>query len=146
MSQRRHLEAALLAVVATLLTAGGITWSFDTSAAGALWAAATVVMLAPAVSWVVRDLRNRRYGADLLAVLALGSTLAVGEFLAGGVIALMVATGRLEASAQRRAGRDLDALMERLGSGGYRRRGDPQRAARGPRRTSEGGRAARRAA
>lgn len=110
----RHLEAALLAVVAALLAVGGITWSFDTTAAGALWAAATVVMLAPTAGWVVRDLRNRRYGADLLAVLALGGTLAVGEFLAGGVIALMVATGRLlEASAQRRAGRDLAALMER---------------------------------
>ncbi|MEU0475035.1 hypothetical protein ABZ333_21465 [Streptomyces olivaceus] len=43
---------------------------------------------------------------------ALGGTLAVGEYLAGALIALMLATGRtLEETARRRASHDLDALL-----------------------------------
>ncbi|HWD03245.1 MAG TPA: heavy metal translocating P-type ATPase [Amycolatopsis sp.] len=58
--------------------------------------------------------RAGRWGADSLAVLALAATLAVGEYLAGAVIAVMVATGQvLEAGARRRAGRDLTALLDR---------------------------------
>lgn len=58
-------------------------------------------------------LRRGRAGVDLIAVLALGGTLAVHEFLAGALIALMLATGRtLEASARRRAYHDLRALLE----------------------------------
>ena len=41
---------------------------------------------------------------DLIAVLALVGTLAVGEYLAGALIAVMLATGRaLDAAAERRA-------------------------------------------
>ncbi|MBB1246986.1 heavy metal translocating P-type ATPase, partial [Streptomyces durbertensis] len=58
-------------------------------------------------------LRQGRAGVDLIAVLALGGTLAVGEYLAGALIALMLATGRtLESAAQRRASHDLRALLE----------------------------------
>ncbi|MBA0126881.1 heavy metal translocating P-type ATPase [Haloechinothrix sp. YIM 98757] len=89
-------------------------WWVETLPARVLWAVATGTALLPAVGWVIADLRRKRYGADLLAVLALASTLIVGEYLAGAVIALMVATGRtLEAAARRRAGRDLSALLSR---------------------------------
>ncbi|MFD2417098.1 heavy metal translocating P-type ATPase [Amycolatopsis pigmentata] len=88
-----------------------------------LWAGAVVVALVPALAWVVADLRRGRYGADLLAVLALGGTVAVGEYLAGAIIALMVATGRvLESAAQRRAGRDLSALLARAPKNAHVRR------------------------
>ncbi|MEV4603381.1 heavy metal translocating P-type ATPase [Amycolatopsis sp. NPDC049253] len=107
-------ESALLVAVVALLLAGGILWFSGVAGAGACWAAATIVALAPTAWWVARDLRARRWGADSLAVLALASTLAVGEFLAGAVIAVMVATGRmLESGARRRAGRDLTALLDR---------------------------------
>lgn len=67
----------------------------------------------PAVGWVLAALRRGQAGVDLIAVLALGGTLAVGEYLAGCLIALMLATGRtLEAAAQRRASHDLRALLE----------------------------------
>ncbi|MGW3466398.1 cadmium family heavy metal-translocating P-type ATPase, partial [Streptomyces olivaceoviridis] len=67
----------------------------------------------PAVGWVLAALRHGRAGVDLIAVLALGGTLAVHEYLAGALIALMLATGRtLEAAAQRRASHDLRALLE----------------------------------
>ena len=59
-------------------------------------------------------LAERRLGVDVIAVLALLGTLAVGEYLAGAVITVMLATGRtLEARAIARARRDLRALRER---------------------------------
>ncbi|KUO10448.1 ATPase P [Streptomyces sp. DSM 15324] len=67
-------------------------------------------------------LRRGQAGVDLIAVLALGGTLAVGEFLAGALIALMLATGRtLEAAAQRRASHDLRALLEHAPRSAHRR-------------------------
>ncbi|MET9258603.1 hypothetical protein [Amycolatopsis sp. NPDC004079] len=106
-------ESLLLAAVAALLLAGGILRLSRTPGSDGCWAAATALELAPAAWWVAADLRRRRWGADSLAVLALASTLAVGEFLAGAVVAVMVATGQvLESRAQRRAARDLTALLE----------------------------------
>lgn len=65
------------------------------------------------MGWVLAALRRCHAGVDLIAVLALGGTLAVREYLAGALIALMLATGRtLEAAAQRRALHDLRALLE----------------------------------
>ncbi|MFD5495920.1 heavy metal translocating P-type ATPase [Streptomyces sp. NPDC127091] len=107
------LEPALLAVTASALTAGGVLWLLgDTDAADLCWALGTASAVVPAVGWVLTSLRRGHAGVDLIAVLALGGTLAVGEYLAGALIGLMLATGRaLEATAQRRASRDLRALL-----------------------------------
>ncbi|MFI9450762.1 heavy metal translocating P-type ATPase [Amycolatopsis sp. NPDC052450] len=119
------LETLLLAGVLTMLAAGGIARFGSPATASVLWAGATVVMLVPATLWVLADLRAGRWGADVLAVLALGGTVAVGEYLAGAIIAAMVATGRvLEAAARRRAGRDLSALLARAPTTAHVRRGD----------------------
>ncbi|GAA1006322.1 ATPase P [Streptomyces sp. F-3] len=109
-----RLEPVLLAVTVAALTAGGIA---RLAGAGALsdlfWALGTLFAVVPAVMWVLTALRQGRAGVDLIAVLALGGTLAVHEYLAGALIALMLATGRtLEAAAQRRAFHDLRALLE----------------------------------
>ncbi|MGY6652448.1 heavy metal translocating P-type ATPase [Amycolatopsis sp. TRM77291] len=126
MNRRPSAEVVLLAAVAASLAAGGLARAAGLApVASALWAAATVTALVPAVIWVLADLRAGRWGADVLAVLALAGTVAVGEYLAGAIIAAMVATGRvLEAAAQRRAGRDLSALLERAPSTAHRRRID----------------------
>ncbi|MFD9890061.1 heavy metal translocating P-type ATPase [Amycolatopsis sp. NPDC059027] len=125
---RRRIPAEwlLLAGVVLLLAAGGVAWWCSVpSAASILWAVAAGAALVPTVVWVVADLRAGRWGADLLAVLALGGTVAVGEYLAGAIIAAMVATGRvLESNAARRAGRDLSALLERAPSRAHLRVGD----------------------
>lgn len=107
--------AVLLAVTAVALSAGGIAWIVGAGTlADLFWALGTVVAVVPAVGWVLASLRHGDVGVDLVAVLALGGTLAVGEYLAGALIALMLATGRtLEATAQRRASHDLRALLER---------------------------------
>ncbi|ORM36804.1 heavy metal translocating P-type ATPase [Williamsia sp. 1135] len=107
------VETALLVVTAAALTAGGIAWlSSSTDIADALWIAGTLVALLPAVWWVVEGLRHGRVGVDVIAVLSLVGTIVVGEFLAGILIAVMLATGRvLDATASRRASRDLSALL-----------------------------------
>lgn len=96
-----------------LVLAGVVAWLADRSGlADLLWAAATVAALVPAVGSMLRELWHRRYGVDVIAVLALAGALVVAEYLAGAVIAVMVATGRtLEAYAQGRATRDLRALL-----------------------------------
>lgn len=111
---RRLLEPALLVATAVALLSGGIAWAAGSqSVADACWAAGTVLAVVPAVAWVVAALRKGRAGVDLIAVLALVGTLAVGEYLAGALIALMLATGRaLDAAAERRASHDLRALLE----------------------------------
>ncbi|MEU8521675.1 heavy metal translocating P-type ATPase [Streptomyces sp. NPDC048577] len=109
-----RLEPVLLAVTAAALAGGGIAWLVGAHGlSDLLWALGTVAAVVPAVVWVLTALRRGHVGVDLIAVLALGGTLAVGEYLAGALIALMLATGRtLEAAAQRRASHDLRALLE----------------------------------
>ncbi|MCX4391577.1 heavy metal translocating P-type ATPase [Streptomyces sp. NBC_01767] len=109
-----RLEPALLTVTAAALTAGGAAWlTGDEGLADLLWGLGTLLAVPPAVGWVVAALRRGQAGVDLIAVLALGGTLAVHEYLAGMLIALMLATGRtLEAAARRRASHDLSALLE----------------------------------
>jgi heavy metal translocating P-type ATPase len=106
---------AFLVLTVTALAGGGVLHLAGFATAGELaWVAGTVVALPPAVWWVVSALRAGRLGVDAIAVLALVGTLAVHEYLAGAVIALMLATGRaLEEYASHRARRDLTALYER---------------------------------
>ncbi|MET8651543.1 heavy metal translocating P-type ATPase [Nocardia aurea] len=115
-------ETALGGLLAALLISGLSVRPFNDDVADLLWLSAVVVAVVPATWWVVRDLRKGRYGADLLALIALVGSAVVGEYFAGALIALMVATGRiLEAYAGRRAGRDLTALMERAPAQAHRR-------------------------
>ncbi|WP_152617748.1 heavy metal translocating P-type ATPase [Phaeacidiphilus oryzae] len=122
---RRWLEPGLLAITGAALLAGGIAWiAGDQGAADLCWAVGTVAAVPPAVGWVVSALRRKRPGVDLIAVLALAGTLAVREYLAGALIALMLATGRtLDAAAERRASRDLRTLLERAPHSARRRCG-----------------------
>ena len=123
---RRWFEPSLLVMTVALLMAGGLAWVAGSSGwADALWAAATIAAVVPALGWVVAAVLRRTLGVDLIAVLALLGTLAVGEYLAGALIAVMLATGRaLDAAAQRRATRDLRALLERAPRTARRRVGD----------------------
>lgn len=76
-----------------------------------------MIAVVPAVVWVLGALRQGHAGVDLIAVLALDGTLSVREYLAGALIALMLASERtLEAAAPRRASHDLRACMYGLHS------------------------------
>ena len=121
----RWRERAFLAVTVGAFAAGGIAWALGRQAvADACWVVGTVSAVVPSLAWVVAALRRGRAGVDLLAVIALVGTVAVGEYLAGALIAVMVATGQaLESAAERRASRDLRALLERVPRSARRRRG-----------------------
>jgi heavy metal translocating P-type ATPase len=110
----RLAEPVLLALTVGALSAGGIAWLAGSHrVADGCWIAGTVVAVVPAVLWVLVALRRGRVGVDLIAVLSLIGTLLVGEYLAGALIAVMLAGGRaLEAAAERRASHDLRALLE----------------------------------
>ncbi|MBI2695121.1 heavy metal translocating P-type ATPase [Mycobacterium nebraskense] len=108
------VEPVLVAVTVVALAAGGIAWLAGvTTVADGCWIAGTVVAVIPAVVWVLAALRRGRFGVDVIAVFSLVGTLLVGEYLAGALIAVMLAGGRaLEAAAARRASHDLRALLE----------------------------------
>ena len=115
----------LIAAVVGLAAGGALRLIGPITVANALWAATAVVALVPAIVSVARDLLRRHAGVDIVAVLALGGTLSVGEYLAGAVIALMLATGReLEARASARARRELSALLSRAPNVVHRVEGD----------------------
>ncbi len=105
----------LLVVASVSVAVGTVSWAADQPDVAAMtWAAATAAGLAASVWWVVAAARQGRLGVDVIAVLALAGSLAVGEYLAGALIALMLATGRvLEERAGARAQRELRALLER---------------------------------
>lgn len=120
------LLVALVGATVSALAAGGLAWSLGaTTAADAFWTAGIVVALVAAVWWLVIALRRGKFGVDVIAVLSLGGTLAVGEYLAGALIGVMLATGQaLEHAAERRATKDLRALLERAPKEARRRNGD----------------------
>ncbi|MEU6064612.1 heavy metal translocating P-type ATPase [Streptomyces sp. NPDC047082] len=119
------LEPVLLIVTSAALAAGGALWLVGAPDLAELcWALGTLAAIGPAVGWVLAALRHGHAGVDLIAILALGGTLAVHEYLAGALIALMLATGRtLEAAARRRASHDLRALLEHAPRTARRRTG-----------------------
>ncbi|MET9750675.1 heavy metal translocating P-type ATPase [Streptomyces ardesiacus] len=121
-----RLEHGLLAFTAAALVGGGVAlFAGAAGIADLLWGLGTVAAVVPAVGWVLVALRRGHAGVDLVAVLALGGTLAVGEYLAGALIALMLATGRtLEGAAQRRASHDLHALLAHAPRSARRRTDD----------------------
>src|SRR6185437_6232809 len=112
---RWRFEPALLVLETGGLAAGGIAWLAGwRGVADGCWTAVAALAVVPAFAWVLVALRAGRVGVDVIAVLSLVGTLLVGEHLAGALIAVMLAGGRaLDAAAQRRASRDLRALLAR---------------------------------
>jgi heavy metal translocating P-type ATPase len=73
-----------------------------------------VVPLVPLAREMLERLRHRQPGVDIIALLAVVASLALGELLTAGIIGLMLATGQfLEDYASGRAERELTALIQR---------------------------------
>jgi heavy metal translocating P-type ATPase len=111
----KSYERLLPAVALAGLIAGGLAWLAGAAGlAATLWALTVAVILAPLALTVAANLRRGEVGVDLIALLAMAASLALGQFLAGAVIALMLSGGQaLEAFAGARARRDLTALLQR---------------------------------
>lgn len=102
----------LLAAVGLMLGLGLHGFGHERQAHGVWVAGALPVVVALLVS-VVRSLLQRSAGVDVVALLATGFALALGEDLTASVIALMLASGRaLEDYAAARARREMTALLQ----------------------------------
>lgn len=110
-----HATLVLLGLCSVLLVAGIATWRADiTGLAEMLWAAATAAGLVFAIANTVSAVRLRKTTIDVIAILALIGALAVREWFAGAMVAMMLASGGvLEARASARAVRELSLLVQR---------------------------------
>lgn len=100
------LVAALAALILDLT-------GFDSAAHWVLGITA-VIELMPLVWGMVQDVRYGTYGVDLLAATAIATSVIMHEYWAAIVIVLMLTGGEsLEDYAEKRASRELDALMTR---------------------------------
>jgi cation transport ATPase len=112
---RWSTDFVLLVVACVALAAGGMCVAFGLSSfARVVWLLGTLpVLLALTVS-LAMAVAKRRPGIDVLAWLAIGLAIALGETLTAAVIALMLASGRaLEQYAQNRAQGEMTALLGR---------------------------------
>lgn len=82
---------------------------------GTIWAAATIPVLGALLVEIVASLRRGDVGLDIVAALSMTGALLFGEHLAAAVVALMYAGGQyLESFAERRAEREMTALLGRV--------------------------------
>lgn len=101
--------------VIALLLASLVTWLAGWPTL-AQWCLIAVILLGglPLLWETVRQLARGEVGVDVIAILAIGGSLILGQFLAGAIIVLMLSGGEaLEAFALRRAGKSLSRLAER---------------------------------
>ena len=83
--------------------------------ASPIWAAATIPVLLALVAEIVISLRRGDVGLDIVAALSMLAALVFAEYLAAVVVALMYAGGQyLEDFAERRASREMTALLARV--------------------------------
>ncbi|MFG1480148.1 heavy metal translocating P-type ATPase [Xanthobacter sp. V4C-4] len=121
----RRLRQILAGFALVALAGGVLAWSLGAATlAGRLWMAGTV----PVIGWlavaILRDLLAGRLGVDAVALLSMTGALALGEGLAGAVVAVMYSGGNLlEDFAIARAERDLRALVDRAPRIAHRKSG-----------------------
>lgn len=100
--------------LAGIMAGVGLRLGGRAEAADVAWAAVDAFLLVPLTWSVVRTLLRRDLGVDAIALVSMAGALALGQYLAGAVIALMLAGGNaLEERAGGRARRELAALLSR---------------------------------
>jgi len=120
MTQRLLAFSALAAV-----SAGGILHLVGHGTAGdILWAVCLAVMTVPLGWSVLHSLLHRDVGVDAIALVSIAGALALGQYAAGAVIALMLAGGNaLEEFAGKRARQELTKLVQRAPRVAHRKQG-----------------------
>ena len=89
------------------------------------WAIGGIAGAAYSLWTMIDSLRRGRLGVDAIAFLALVGALAVGEYLAAVVVAVMAASGRsLEGWAAGRASHDMRSLLQRAPRTAHRYEGE----------------------
>jgi heavy metal translocating P-type ATPase len=113
---QRSLRPVLIALPAIGLIVGLVARSagLDVSAR-VVWAASTLPVLVALLVEIGISLRRGDVGLDIVAALSMAAALVFGEDLAAVVVALMYAGGQyLENFAERRASREMTALLARV--------------------------------
>jgi heavy metal translocating P-type ATPase len=83
--------------------------------ASPIWAIATIPVLIVLLAQIIISLRRGDVGLDIVAALSMLAALIFAEYLAAVVVALMYAGGQyLESFAERRASREMTALLARV--------------------------------
>lgn len=122
----RHRNFYLLAVTLLGLGAGLVMRALSAPAASrTAFALITGLALLTAAGSVGRRLLRRELGVDVIAILAMGGALLLGQYLAGAIIAVMLTGGSaLEQYAIARAHRELSALISRAPRVAHRLQGE----------------------
>ncbi|AWL99972.1 heavy metal translocating P-type ATPase [Bradyrhizobium amphicarpaeae] len=126
MSFDRVLRWALVAIAIAGLTAGALARAAGRpDLADLAWALGTAPVIAGLAVSIVRDLLSGRVGVDAIALLSMSAALALGQPLAGAVVALMYSGGNvLEEIAVARAEHDLRSLVDRAPRQVHRKSGE----------------------
>lgn len=119
----RGLRWALVSIAVAGLAAGGLAWlDRRGDVADLCFTAATVPVIAGLALSMVRDLLAGRLGVDAIAFVSMSAAIALGQPLAGAVVALMYSGGNvLEDIAVARAERNLRSLVDRAPREAHRR-------------------------
>ena len=114
-ARAKIVNRAVLALVSAGLATGLVAWLFgQPEVARIAWAVTTALALVPLTIGVARELLAGHAGVDIIALLAMAGALALEQYLAGAVVALMLTGGEaLEDFADSRARRELRALVSR---------------------------------
>lgn len=115
MISERFLGRLLFTIALSGLAGGLVSWQIGApQAASWIWGAATLPVLLSLIISMTRALLAGRMGVDAVALLSMAAALALGETLAGVVVAVMYAGGNvLEDFAVSRAERNLKSLTDR---------------------------------
>src|SRR5215831_10632984 len=122
----RVLRWTLVLVAVLGLLAGGIAYARQRGdIADLCFTLATVPVIAGLAVSMLRDLLAGRLGVDAIALVSMSAAIALGQPLAGAVVALMYAGGNvLEDIAVARAEHDLRSLVDRAPRQAHRSSGD----------------------
>ena len=126
MSFERVLRWSLVSIAVVGLAAGIAAYAAGRpELADLLWTLATAPVIAGLAVSIVRDLLAGRFGVDAIALVSMSAAIALGQPLAGAVVALMYSGGNvLEEIAIARAEHDLRALVDRAPREAHRCVGD----------------------
>ena len=123
MAFERVLRWALVSIAVTGLAAGIVAHAAGRlDLADLFWTLATAPVVAGLAVSIVRDFLAGRLGVDAIALVSMSAALALGQPLAGAVVALMYSGGNvLEDIAVARAEHDLRSLVDRAPREAHRR-------------------------
>jgi heavy metal translocating P-type ATPase len=126
MSFERLLRWSLVSIAVAGLAAGILAYvAGRTDLADLCWTLATAPVVAGLAVSIVRDFLAGRFGVDAVALVSMSAAIALGQPLAGAVVALMYSGGNvLEDLAIARAEHDLRSLLDRAPREAHRRVGD----------------------